>query len=338
MARESCFIIAEAGVNHDGDLNKALDLVDLAADAGADAVKFQTFSADRLVTTAAQKAEYQQRVTDPAESQYAMLKRLELSDDAHRVLLERARERGIEFLSTPFDEASCDFLDNLGICRFKVPSGELTNLPYLRHLARKGRPLILSTGMATLGEVERALDVVRGAGAVDVVVLHCTSSYPTHIDDVNLLAMVTMRAAFGVPTGYSDHTIGIEISLAAAALGAVVLEKHITLDASAPGPDHAASLEPAQLHALVRGVRNIERSLGDGVKRPTRAELEVARAARKSIVAARAIAAGQRIEEGDLTLRRAGYGLGAEVLPIVVGRKVRGDVSAGEVLELDDLE
>jgi N,N'-diacetyllegionaminate synthase len=332
---QRCFIIAEAGVNHDGDVDAAKALIDVAADAGADAVKFQTFSAKRLATAAAPKAAYQLKNTEATESQVAMLQRLELSDDAHRLLQAHAKQRGIVFMSTPFDEVAADFLESLDIPLFKIPSGELTNTPFLAHVAKKGRPLILSTGMATLGEVETAVAVVRSAGCTDLTVLHCTSNYPASIDDVNLRAMQTMGAALGVKVGYSDHTLGIEVSLAAVALGAVVVEKHFTLSKLRAGPDHAASLEPAELAALVRGIRTVERALGDGVKAPKAAEREVAQVARKSVVASRAIAAGAVLVADDLVMRRPGTGLSAQFLPLLVGRVVRRAVDEGELLSLE---
>jgi N,N'-diacetyllegionaminate synthase len=332
---QRCFIIAEAGVNHDGDVDAAKALIDVAADAGADAVKFQTFSAKRLATAAAPKAAYQLKNTEAAESQVAMLQRLELSDDAHRMLQAHAKQRGIVFISTPFDEVAADFLESLDIPLFKIPSGELTNTPFLAHVAKKGRPLILSTGMATLGEVETAVAVVRSAGCTDLTVLHCTSNYPASIDDVNLRAMQTMGAALGVKVGYSDHTLGIEVSLAAVALGAAVVEKHFTLSKLRTGPDHAASLEPAELAALVHGIRTVERALGDGVKAPKAAEREVAQVARKSVVASRAIAAGAVLVADDLVMRRPGTGLSAQFLPLLVGRVVRRAVDEGELLSLE---
>lgn len=333
----NCKVIAEAGVNHDGDIEKALHLVDIAADAGADYVKFQTFSTERLVLPDAPKAAYQQRGTSVAETQFEMLRRLELSEQAHRAVQARARSRGIGFLSTPFDEVAADFLSSLGVSLWKVPSGELTNLPFLRHVARMGGPMIISTGMATLGEVERALGVVRAAGCADITLLHCTSSYPAAVDDVNLRAMVTMSNAFGVPTGYSDHTSGIEVAIAAAALGAVIIEKHFTYDARATGPDHAASLEPRALGELVRSVRNVSRALGDGVKRPVPAEYDVAQAARKSLVVARAVEAGAMVTRDDVALRRPGTGLSAEWLDAVVGRRALRPLVAGTLLRLVDL-
>ena len=336
-ASGTTFIIAEAGVNHDGSLDKAIALVDAAADAAADAVKFQTFSADRLVTRSAPKAAYQQRSTDSDESQHAMLRRLELSDDAHRRLQQHARIRKIEFLSTPFDEVAADFLDGLALPVFKVPSGELTNLPFLAHVARKQKPIIISTGMATLAEVERALSTIRETAPIDVVVLHCTSNYPAAIDDVNLHAMNTLARAFGVAVGYSDHTLGIAVSTAAVALGAQVIEKHFTLDKSDAGPDHAASLDVAELMALVAAIRDVERALGDGVKRPRASERDVALVARKSIVATRTLSAGHVLTKDDVAMRRPGSGLPAEMLHIALGRKLRVDLAEGTLVTLEVL-
>jgi N-acetylneuraminate synthase len=330
-------IIAEAGVNHDGDIEKAIRLVDAAADAGADVVKFQTFSAERLVASAAPKAEYQKRGTSAAETQYEMLKRLELSPEDHRKIRTHALRRDVEFMSTPFDEACADFLLELGVHRFKVSSGDLTNIPFLRHLAATGLPVILSTGMATMGEVERAVDAFTGAQGGPLSILHCTSNYPTRPEDVNLRAMQTIAAAFGLPVGYSDNTLGIEVSVAAVALGARIIEKHFTLDTSAPGPDHAASLTPGEFKAMVHGIRTIELALGDGIKRPGRAEREVAAVARKSIFADVAIPAGTRIARSHLTMRRPGTGLGAELLDLVVGRLASRDIGAGEMLGLQHL-
>jgi N,N'-diacetyllegionaminate synthase len=332
------FVIAEAGVNHDGDVDKAVALVDAATDAHADAVKFQTFSADRLVTRAAPKAAYQKQTTSANESQHAMLKRLELSDDAHRRLAQHAASRGIAFWSTPFDEVAADFLDALGVPVFKVPSGELTNLPFLRHVAKKRKPMVISTGMATLAEVERALGVVRDVdAALDVVVLHCTSNYPAAPETANLRAMDTLARAFGVVVGYSDHTLGLAVPTAAVALGARVLEKHFTLDKRAPGPDHAASLDVAELKALVAAVRAVEVALGDGVKRPVPSEREVANVARKSIVAARALPLGHTLGGDDVVMRRPGSGLGAELLPVVVGRTLKRALAEGELVSFEVL-
>lgn len=307
------FIIAEAGVNHNGDPDLALRLVDAAAEAGADAVKFQTFRAESLAGRGAAKAAYQTAGAGADEGQLAMLKRLELDEKAHERLMERCRKMGILFCSTPFDRESMEFLFRSGMPFFKVPSGELTNPLHLRALARYGLPLYLSTGMATLGEVEFALDTLEKAGLPreKVTLLHCTTEYPAPLDEVNLKAMNAMRAAFpGIAgVGYSDHTRGIEVSLAAVALGADVLEKHFTLDRSLPGPDHAASLEPAELAELVRQARNVERALGSGRKSPGSAERRNMGAARRSLVAARAIAPGEPLGDQNMTVKRPGTGL-----------------------------
>ena len=281
-------IIAEAGVNHNGDLALARQLIDVAAEAGADLVKFQTFSADRLVTAHAKKADYQTQTTDAGESQHAMIRRLELTRDMHEALIAHCKSRGIQFFSTGFDPESIDLLAELGLDRFKIPSGEITNLPYLRHVGRYGKPVILSTGMATLGEIEAALEVLEQAGTPRdrITVLHCNTEYPTPMADVNLRAMLTIRDAFGVAVGYSDHTSGIEVAIAAVALGATVIEKHFTLDRNLPGPDHKASLEPDELKAMVAAIRNIEQALGDGIKRPSASEAKNKPIARKSLVAA----------------------------------------------------
>lgn len=326
-------IIAEAGVNHDGSLETALALVDAAADAGADIVKFQTFNAKALAGNAARKADYQQRTTAADENQLAMLERLELPQAAHHILIERAGERGIEFLSTPFDDTSLAFLLSLKLPRIKIGSGDLTNAPLLHAAAAAGARLILSTGMATLGEIEEALGVLahgygqsgdppgiaafraawrdpaaRAALAQHVSLLHCTTEYPCPIGDVNLAAMATMRSAFQLPVGYSDHTDGFEVSVAAVALGATVIEKHLTLDREAQGPDHAASLEPDDFKRMVIAIRNVERALGDGVKAPKGSEIRNVPVARKSIVAARALKAGETIGAADITAKRPGVG------------------------------
>lgn len=326
-------IIAEAGVNHSGSLETALALVDAAADAGADIVKFQTFNANSLAGKSARKADYQQRTTDAAESQQAMLKRLELPHAAHPPLIARAKERGIEFLSTPFDHQSLNFLLTLGLPRIKIGSGDLTNAPLLHAIARADMPLILSTGMATLIEVEEALGVLahgyarsntppglagfraawregesRKRLAERVSLLHCTTEYPCPPEDVNLAAMQTMRTAFQLPVGYSDHTDGIEISLAAVAMGATIIEKHLTLDRNAEGPDHAASLEPGDFKRMVTAIRRIEQARGDGIKTPKSSEIKNIDIARKSIVAARALKPGDVLSPEDLTCKRPGSG------------------------------
>lgn len=335
-----CYVIAEAGVNHNGSLDTALRLVDAAAEAGADAVKFQTFSADRLATLEAPKAAYQQRTTDPGESQRDMLRRLELPEGDYGPLMRHCEERGVTFLSSPFDEISADFLVGLGVPALKIPSGELTNLPFLAHVAGTGLPLIVSTGMATMDEVAAAVRTVREGThePPPLVLLHCVSNYPASPRDANLRAMETMATAFDVVTGFSDHTEGTEVALAAVALGAKVLERHLTLDRSLPGPDHRASLEPDEFADLVRAIRTVESALGDGVKRRTAAEEDTARVARKSIVAACDLPAGTTLEASMLAVRRPGTGLAPDRRSEMVGRTVRMDVAAGTLLRMEMLQ
>lgn len=334
---EPCLIIAEAGVNHNGDLDLALRLVDAAAEAGVGVVKFQTFKAERLVTPEAPKAEYQARATGSGESQYEMLRRLELSPEAHLRLIDHCRQRRVIFLSTPFDEQSADFLDEAGAPAFKTGSGELTNLPLLEHIARKGKPVLVSTGMAYLGEVEAAVQAIRRVGNEQIVLLHCVSNYPADPADANLRAMHTLQQAFGVPVGYSDHTVGLEVALAAAALGAAVIEKHFTLDRGLSGPDHQASIEPHELAALVRGIHTVEAALGDGRKIPARSEESTARVARRSLVAACDIPAGARLTEDHIAIRRPGTGLPPSLRPYLLGRVARTDIPAGTLLTLEML-
>ncbi|QGP92818.1 N,N'-diacetyllegionaminic acid synthase [Neomoorella glycerini] len=330
------FIIAEAGVNHNGDLQLAKKLVDAAVQSGADAVKFQTFKAEDVVTPGAERAQYQKdNMPEKDESQLEMIKRLELSYAQFRELYAYCRHKGIIFLSSPFDQESIDFLAALGVPYFKIPSGEITNYPFLRRIAGKKRPVILSTGMATLGEVEGALRVLREAGATDITLLHCTTNYPALPEEVNLRAMLTMRQAFALPVGYSDHTIGIAIPIAAVALGAEVIEKHLTLDRTFPGPDHRASLEPGEFKEMVAAIRQVEKSLGDGIKRPAPGELAVMPAARRSLVAARDIAAGEIITESCLTAKRPGTGIPPNFWDVVVGRQARRDIAAGSILSWD---
>jgi N,N'-diacetyllegionaminate synthase len=327
-----CFVIAEAGVNHNGDLDLGRELVRAAANAGADAVKFQTFSADRLVTASAPKAAYQAERTDPAETQQSMLKHLELGADEHRELMKECERQGILFLSSAFDEESADLLDELGMVAYKVPSGEITNLPYLRHLAGKGRCLIVSTGMSDLDEVSSAVAAIRETAEVPIVLLHCVSLYPAPAAGSNLRAMDTMRAAFGVPVGYSDHTEGVAVALAAVAMGADMIEKHLTTDRTLHGPDHAASLEPAELRTLVDGIRAVESARGDGVKRPLPAEAATATAARKSVVAATDIAKGAVISRDMLTVKRPGTGMAPGEMMTIIGRKARIRIDTGSVI------
>lgn len=334
---EPCFIIAEAGVNHNGSLNKAFELIDVAAEAQVSAIKFQTFKASRLVTPDAPKANYQLETTGPQESQYEMLRRLELSPDDHRQLVSYCQEKGLLFMSTPFDELSADFLAEIDVPVFKIPSGEITNLPFLEHVARLGKAIILSTGMAYLSEVEAAVRAIETAGNNQLVILHCVSNYPADPADANLRAMETMQRAFGYPTGYSDHTMGLEISFAAVARGACVIEKHFTLDRSLPGPDHRASLEPNELKTLVSGIRNIELALGHGRKVPAVSEANTADVARKSLVAAQAISAGTMIMSEHITAKRPGTGLQPAMRGLLIGRIAKQDIASGTPFTLEML-
>jgi N,N'-diacetyllegionaminate synthase len=336
-----CFLIAEAGVNHNGSLENALRLVGIAAAAGVDAVKFQTFSAERLVTRGAATAAYQKERTGTAD-QFSMLRALELSAEDHRRLADRCAAKGIEFLSTPFDEEAADFLVSLGCRRMKIPSGEITNLPFLRHVAAKRLPVILSTGMSDLEEVRVAVDALveafgGGLSGDALVLLHCTSSYPAPLADVNLRAMRTLAEAFRRPVGYSDHTPGILVAPLARALGAVVIEKHFTLDRSQPGPDHAASLEPTELFEWVRRIREVDVVLGAPEKKPTEAELVMRRAARRSLVLAVDVSSGRPLAREHLSIRRPGTGLAPAALESTLGRCLKRDGKAGDVVRPDDL-
>jgi N-acetylneuraminate synthase/N,N'-diacetyllegionaminate synthase len=328
-----CLVVAEAGVNHNGDVELAERLVDAAAAACADAVKFQSFRAEAVASAGAPKAAYQRAATGEEESQQEMLRALELSAETHRRLQRRAQEHGLLFLSTPFDAASADLLEELGVPAFKVASPDLTNLPFLEYLAAKGRPLIVSTGMAELSEVEAALAALARVGATDVVLLQCVSSYPAPAAEQNLRTIPALAARFGVPVGFSDHTTGGAAALAAVALGACLLEKHFTLDRTLPGPDHAASLEPAELAGLVRDVREVEAALGDGVKRPTPAERENRELVRRSLAAAVDLPAGTLLERSMLTALRPGTGIAPSRIDEVVGRRLRRSVAGGELLD-----
>lgn len=329
-------IIAEAGVNHNGDLELAKQLIDAAAAAGADLVKFQTFNANRQVTRTAKKADYQSQATDSTESQQEMLRRLELTADMHHELIAYCATRNIGFFSTGFDIESVDLLVSLGLDHFKIPSGEITNLPYLRHIGRLGKAVILSTGMATLGEIEAAIDVLEQAGTprASMTVLHCTTEYPTPMPEVNLRAMQSIHTAFGVAVGYSDHTQGIEVAIAAVALGATVIEKHFTLDRNLTGPDHKASLEPDELRAMVAAIRNIEITLGDGIKHLTPSEARNKPITRKSLVASRAIKAGEVFTAENLTAKRPGTGISPMRWDEALGKKAQRDFIADELIEL----
>ena len=337
MFQDRVFIIAEAGVNHNGSLETARALVDVASQAGADAVKFQTFTAARIASRGSEMADYQKRASVDSGSQYEMLKRLELNASDHHALAAYCTKKEILFLSSPFDEQAVDLLLQVGVPLLKVGSGEITNLPLLSYIGSKGLPVILSTGMSMLGEVERAVAVLSAQGCPDIALLHCVTEYPAPVDQVNLNAMLTLRQAFALPVGYSDHTVGFEIPVAAAALGARILEKHFTLDKSMPGPDHAASLDPTELALMVRAVRNVEQALGDGIKRPAPCELSNRDVARKSLIAARALAAGETLRREDIAVKRPGSGIAPEYLQRVVGRVVKIDVGADEVLRWEQL-
>jgi N,N'-diacetyllegionaminate synthase len=332
-----CFVIAEAGVNHNGDATLAHRLVALAADAGADAVKFQTFDPDLVVAAGARKADYQIANTGAGESQRDMLRRLVLPRAEFEAPARHAADRGLLFLSTPFDEASADFLDSLGQAAFKVPSGEITNHPFLAHLAAKGKPLLVSTGMSTLVEVGMALETIAAHGDPSVALLHCVSNYPAAPADCNLRAMETMRRAFQVPVGWSDHTLGLSVSIAAAAAGAEVLEKHFTLDRSLPGPDHAASLEPAELRELVESIRMVEASRGSGRKVPAASETANAALVRRSLHATRDLAPGHILTAADLVALRPGTGVPPGARDRLVGRAVLRRIAAGEMLSEDQV-
>jgi N-acetylneuraminate synthase/N,N'-diacetyllegionaminate synthase len=331
-----CFVIAEVGVNHNGDISVAERLIDEAAEIGADAVKFQTFTPELLATSDAPKARYQSE-RDDAPTQAEMLRRLALDEAAHVALKARAEARNLVFLSSAFDADAVEFLDSLDVAAIKVPSGELTNHALLAQIARTGRPVLMSTGMATMPEVDAAMEPFQEMGA-SVVLLHCVSSYPAPPAEANLRAMNTLRERFAVPVGWSDHTPGIAIAGAAVALGANVVEKHLTLDRSMPGPDHAASLEPDEFRSMVDAVRNIESAIGDGVKVPTAAEADIARVARKSLHWRRTLSAGDRISADDLIALRPGTGLPPSELDRLVGRAVTTPTAAGTLVTRDQLE
>lgn len=329
-------IIAEAGVNHNGSLSLAKNLVAHAAIAGADIIKFQSFITAKSISIAAPKAEYQKQNTDVAESQYEMVRKLELSRADHEALIEECRRHDIGFLSTAFDDESFDMLIEMKIGQIKIPSGELTNLPLLRYMTRLGLPVMLSTGMANLGEIEAAIEAIEQVGTPRnlITVLHCTTEYPAPMAEVNLQAMVSIKAALGVEVGYSDHTLGIEIPIAAVALGARVIEKHFTLDRTLPGPDHQASLEPHELKAMIDAIRNVEVALGDGIKRPSASELKNKQIARKSLVAISAIRAGEPFSAENVSAKRPGNGISPMRWDEIMGRPAPRDFAADELLEL----
>ncbi len=327
-------IIAEAGVNHNGSMKLAKKMVLAAVEAGADYIKFQTFQPEKLVSRFAQKADYQKAATGQGESQLEMLKKLALTRQDFMELKEYCKEQGIGFLSTPFDLESIDFLESLDMDFWKLPSGEITNLPYLLKIAKTGRPIVMSTGMCELHEVEAALNCLKGAGAGAVTLLHCNTEYPTPMEDVNLRAMLTLREAFQMPTGYSDHTKGLEVPIAAAALGAAVIEKHFTLDKAMEGPDHKASLEPEELKAMVATIRNVERALGNGEKKVTDSERKNIAVARKSIVASRDIRKGEIFSEENLTVKRPGNGVSPMRWFEVMGQCAQRDFKQDECIQV----
>ncbi len=323
-------IIAEAGVNHNGNLDLAYQLIDVAKDAGADAVKFQTFKAENVVSKLADKAEYQKRATGSDKSQLEMIKKLELSFDDFVKFKKYCDKKGIMFLSTPFDHQSIDFLYDL-VDIYKIPSGEITNYPYLKHIAAKNKSIIMSTGMANLGEIEEAINTIREVNSkAKISLLHCTANYPTPYEEVNLKAMQTLAIAFKLPVGYSDHTLGIEVPVAAVAMGANIIEKHFTLDKNLPGPDHKASLEPDELKEMVNAIRNIEKALGDGIKKPNISEIETMKVARRSLIATRDIRAEEIIKESDITIKRPGTGIPPKFKDIVIGMKLINDIRQDE--------
>ena len=328
------FIIAEAGVNHNGDIKIAKRLIDAAVGAGADAVKFQTFKAENLVCKTAQKAEYQMKTTNQSETQYDMLKKLELTEQMHKELMEYCMKKNILFLSTPFDVESIKLLSGLGMQTFKIPSGEITNLPYLRETAKQQKKVILSTGLSSMDEVKAAVDVLKDSGAKDITLLHCNTQYPTPVPDVNLLAMVKMREELGLPVGYSDHTQGIEIPIAAAALGAVVIEKHFTLDKNMEGPDHKASLEPLELKQMVESIRKTELALGNGIKQASESEKTNVEIVRKSIVAAVNIKKGEKYTEKNLTTKRPGNGINPMRCDEIIGMTSDRDYKTDEMIQI----
>lgn len=328
------FIIAEAGVNHNGSIDKAKKLVDAASSAGADAIKFQSFKADNLATKNAQKAMYQKETTNIEESQFDMLKKLELSTEMHKELISYCKNKKIIFLSSPFDHESIELLKDLGLEIFKIPSGEITNLPYLRHIGKLDKKIILSTGMSNIDEVKNALDILINSGTKkeNITVLHANTEYPTLMEDVNLRAMKTIGNELDIKFGYSDHTLGIEVGIAAVAMGAKCIEKHFTLDCSLEGPDHKASLEPDQLKEMVTAIRNIEVALGNGIKKPSKSEIPNIKIIRKSIVAKTAIKKNDILNENNLTIKRPGSGINPMKWDELIGTKSKKDYNEDELI------
>jgi N,N'-diacetyllegionaminate synthase len=334
---EPCYVIAEAGVNHNGDPDLAKLLIDAAVQSGADAIKFQTFKTESVVTHLAEKAPYQKIATGCNESQYELIRKLELSYDVFLELKRYTERKKIEFLSTPFDVESVDFLDEIGVSSFKIPSGEINNYALLKYISQKHKTIILSTGMSTLGEVEQAIRVIAGEGNTDIILLHCVTNYPANMEDVNLRAMDTMHHAFGYPVGYSDHTLGIVIPIAAVSRGACVIEKHFTLDKDLPGPDHKASLEPRELKRMIIAIREVEVALGSGIKTPSLSEIENKKTIRRSIVAAKDIQKNAIITSDSLTTKRPGTGITPDFLSMIIGSHTTRKIKKDEILTWNDV-
>ncbi|MBF8984169.1 N-acetylneuraminate synthase [Lutibacter sp. B2] len=334
LITNSVFIIAEAGVNHNGNINLAYQLIDKAIEAGADAIKFQTFKSNKVISKFAEKAEYQKVNTRNVESQLEMVRKLELPFEDFENLKKYCNRKNIIFLSTPFDIDSIKFLNKIGLEVFKIPSGEITNLPYLNEIGKLKKKVILSTGMSTLGEIEVALNILRENGTKEITILHCNTEYPTPMQDVNLRAMQTIKEAFKVEVGYSDHTLGIEVPIAAVAMGASIIEKHFTLDKEMEGPDHSASLELHELKEMVKAIRNIEKALGNGIKKPSESELKNIEIARKSIVAKCNIKKGEVFSEKNLTTKRPGKGISPMRWDEIIGKIVIRDYGEDELIEI----
>ena len=330
----SVFIIAEAGVNHNGSIELAYKLIDVASVSGVNAVKFQTFKAENLVSKNAQKAEYQKQTTNPSESQFNMLKKLELDANAHKRLIDYCKKKDIIFLSTPFDHESIDLLDKLKLQIFKIPSGEITNLAYLRHIGSLNKKVILSTGMSDLKEIGDAIKILTNAGTLkeNITVLHANTMYPTPMEDVNLRAMQTIQNKFDIDVGYSDHTLGIEVDIAAVAMGATIIEKHFTIDKTMDGPDHKSSIDPEELKAMVGSIRNIEKALGSSIKKPSKSEIPNIIMARKSIVASKSIKKGELFTENNLTTKRPGTGLSPMKWDSIIGKVSKRDYQIDDLL------
>lgn len=332
------FIIAEAGVNHNGNINIAKKLIDVAVEAGVDAVKFQTFSAKEVMIKTAPKASYQKETTNPCESQYEMAKRLELKKEDFLELSEHCKKNNVLFLSTPHDEESIDLLDKIGVKAFKIGSGDITNIPYLKKISKIGKPIILSTGMSNICEVEEAVNTIYSQGNTDLILLHCVSNYPAKVKDCNLRAMKTLSNVFNLPVGFSDHTLGIEISIAAVAMGAKVIEKHFTLDKTMIGPDHRSSLESEGLKAMIEGIRKVEQSLGNGIKKPRNSEIDIMKVARKSIVAKTIIKKGEKIKENHLSIKRPGTGIKPKNYDSLIGKVAKKNIEKDSLILWRDIE